>query len=82
MKKEVYSAVKKVAELENKIYGMKEQAESDNQELLELRELAEVKFFDKLPDKLTYPLVTPVLFEETAKAARKFYYMKQVEENR
>ena len=45
-------------------------------------EMAEVKFFDKLPDELTYPLVTPVLFEETAKAARKFYYMKQVEENR
>ena len=34
-------------------------------------EMAEVKFFDELPDVLTYPLVTPVLFEETAKVARK-----------
>ena len=31
-------------------------------------EMAEVKFFDQLPEELTYPLVTPVLFEETAKA--------------
>ena len=31
-------------------------------------EMAEVKFFDQLPDELTYPLVTPVLFEETGKA--------------
>ena len=42
-------------------------------------EMAEVKFFDQLPEELTYPMVTPVLFEETSKAARKFYYMKQVE---
>ncbi len=41
-------------------------------------EMAEVKFFDKLPEELTYPLVTPVLFEETSRTARKFYYLKQL----
>lgn len=30
-------------------------------------EMAEVKFFDELPESLTYPLVTPVLFRETEK---------------
>lgn len=29
-------------------------------------EMAEVKFFDSLPDELTYPFVTPVLFEKTS----------------
>lgn len=44
-------------------------------------EMAEVKFFDSLPDELTYPLVTPVLFEKTSAEARKHYYSKKVQEN-
>ena len=39
-------------------------------------EIGKVGFFDRMPDELTYPSVTPVFMEEAEKFRRGFYHIK------